>query len=536
MSANLHEWAHLLLRWFHIIAGIMWIGDSFYFMWLDSHLTRPEPARDQVEGELWMTHSGGFYRVEKRLIAPGQMPAVLHWFWSEATLTWVSGFFLLLVVYYAGGGAMLLGANPTLGSGQAMALGLGVLVGAWLVYDTLWSSPLGKNTPLSTAFSLALLCGAAYGLAHVFSGRAAFMHVGALMGTCMVCNVWFRILPAQGAMIKATEAGQQPDLSRGKVAKTRSIHNNYMTLPVIFVMLSNHFPTLYGDKNNWIILLFLFVAGGAVRYWFNNRDKTPYARAGLVTATAIVAALIAFTMPPAVSEDTLPIPTPSATPMQKASIHGTVKLEGPAPAVQILHMAGCQAHGKTEIPDNKILVNNGLIQNVFVWISGGLEGKTFPTPTTDLKMDQEGCMYTHRVVGVQAGQPVTFVNDDNTVHNVRVSGSKGDLFNTMMTSQGDTFTKKFALDPKVMLQAQCDIHPWMHAWIGVVSHPFFSVTDSSGQFAIGLFDTAQVPAGTYTLSVWHEVFGQTSQQVKVEKDGTVTADFTLKAQPQTSSR
>src|SRR4051812_47286015 len=189
------EWLNLAVRWFHLIAGIGWIGSSFYFMWLDSALEPPTPAKEGVEGFLWMVHSGGFYQVEKRLIGPGTMPKTLHWFKYEALFTWITGFLLLNVVYYLSGGIYLIDpAISSITNGQAIALGFALLIASWFVYDTIFQSRFGE-TKAATALCLLLVGGVTYGLSHLLSGRATFIHVGAMFGTIMVANVWVRILP-----------------------------------------------------------------------------------------------------------------------------------------------------------------------------------------------------------------------------------------------------------------------------------------------------------------------------------------------------
>lgn len=266
MDPVLSEWLNLALRWVHVIAGISWIGSSFYFMWLDSHLAAPGAPRADVEGELWMVHSGGFYRVEKVRIAPGQLPGTLHWFKWEALLTWVSGIFLLGLVYYLGGGGYL--GDPAvagIGVGATAAVMAGLLVVAWFVYDGFWDSRLARGT-LGPLASFLLVVGVAFGLTRLLSGRAAFIHVGALLGTLMVANVWLRILPAQREMIAATESGRPADFALGARAKVRSVHNSYMTLPVVFLMLSNHYPSAYGHRLNWVILALLILIGAGVRH------------------------------------------------------------------------------------------------------------------------------------------------------------------------------------------------------------------------------------------------------------------------------
>jgi uncharacterized membrane protein len=261
------DWVNLLVRWAHLTAGIAWIGSSFYFIWLDRQLTKPEPSRPSVEGEVWMVHSGGFYRVEKRRIGPNEMPAVLHWFKWEAALTWATGLLLLAVVYYLTGGALLVDpAVSGLGVGQATLVALGSLLVGWFVYDALWRSPLARSQGVAALLSLALLAGVTLLYFRTLSGRAAYIHVGSLLGTLMVANVWRVILPAQQQMIDATRRGENPDFSLGEHAKRRSVHNSYMTLPVLFLMLSSHYPQTYGHRLGWLILILLAVAGATARH------------------------------------------------------------------------------------------------------------------------------------------------------------------------------------------------------------------------------------------------------------------------------
>ena len=274
MDPTYTEWLGLAVRWAHAITGIAWIGTSFYFMWLDSHLRPPEPARERVEGEIWLVHSGGFYRTEKVLIGPGELPAELHWFKWEAAFTLITGLMLLAVVYYLGAGFLMIEPDKLEISTQtAIAIGVASLVLGWLVYDGLWVSPLARYERWLSAICFVLLVAVAYGLSQVLSSRAAFIHVGALIGTIMAVNVWVRILPAQQNMIDATQAGKQADFGLGLKAKQRSVHNNYLTLPVVFVMLSSHYPTTFGHAQGWAILAGLFLVGAGVRHWFNLRNR-----------------------------------------------------------------------------------------------------------------------------------------------------------------------------------------------------------------------------------------------------------------------
>ncbi|HEV2671156.1 MAG TPA: urate hydroxylase PuuD [Gemmatimonadales bacterium] len=266
MMAGLTDWTNLLLRWAHFIAGIAWIGSSFYFIWLDRALATPAAPRPGVEGDLWMVHSGGFYQVEKRRPGPGEVPAVLHWFKWEALLTWITGISLLVLVYYLSGAYLLDPSVSRIGRGTATALGIGLLIAGWFFYDLLWRSPLAARRGVATTLSLVALAGVTFLLCRVFSGRAAFMHIGSLLGTIMVANVWLRILPAQHHMLAATRAGRPADFTLGERAKQRSLHNSYMTFPLLFIMISNHFPATYSGPLNWLVLSLLFVAGAAVRY------------------------------------------------------------------------------------------------------------------------------------------------------------------------------------------------------------------------------------------------------------------------------
>lgn len=314
MDPIVTEWLNLILRWTHVITGIAWIGSSFFFMWLDSHLTAPETPKAGVEGELWMVHSGGFYQVEKMQLAPSQIPPMLHWFIWEATFTWITGILLLGVVYYLGAGAFLIDPSVAdLSPLTAIAIGLGTLAVAWVVYDLLWQSRLAANTALAATLSFLLLLGIAYGLTHVFSGRGAFIHVGAMLGTLMAVNVWVRIIPAQRELVRATKAGTALDPALAANAKRRSVHNNYMTLPVIFIMVSNHFPSIYGNPYNWAMLGALFLVGATVRHHFNLRNRGQRSLWPIPAAAVVVLALVFMTLPRS-AETTIPATGAAAVP------------------------------------------------------------------------------------------------------------------------------------------------------------------------------------------------------------------------------
>lgn len=299
MTGWLGDWADLVVRWTHFVAGIAWIGSSFYFIWVDRTLGAPARPAPDVEGDLWLVHSGGFYQVEKRRPGPGEVPAVLHWFKWEAMVTWISGIALLVLVYYLTGAYLLDPAVSRIGRGTATALGIGLLVAGWAAYDGLWRSPLSRRAGLATAVSLLLLAGATLLLCRLLSGRAAYMHVGSLLGTIMVANVWLRIIPAQRQMVAATRAGQPADFTLGERAKRRSVHNSYLTLPLLFIMVSHHYPATYASPLNWVVLLLLIVGGAAARHVMIGGAPGRGARWAAVPAAAALAAAILITGPAA---------------------------------------------------------------------------------------------------------------------------------------------------------------------------------------------------------------------------------------------
>jgi len=272
------EWANLLVRWLHIITGIAWIGASFYFVWLDNSIRPPAPGSDLakkgVSGELWAVHGGGFYNPQKYLVAPAELPKELHWFKWEAYTTWLSGFALLTIAYYFNAQAMMVDKQVADLSGlQSVGIGLGFLIAGWVVYDALCRSPLGKSEKWLGLVVFLLLVASAYALTHLLSGRAAFIHIGAMIGTIMVANVAMLIIPGQRKMVQAMQAGSLPDPVHGIKAKQRSVHNNYFTLPVLFIMISNHYAMTYQNKNAWLVLAFIMAAGVFIRHFFNLRHK-----------------------------------------------------------------------------------------------------------------------------------------------------------------------------------------------------------------------------------------------------------------------
>jgi uncharacterized membrane protein len=294
------EWLNLLVRWLHVITGIAWIGASFYFVWLDNNIRPPAPGSDLakkgVSGELWAVHGGGFYNPQKYLVAPAELPKELHWFKWEAYSTWLSGFALLTIVYYFNAQAMMVDKTVAdLSSLQAIGLGLGSLVVGWTVYDVLCRSKLGQHDLAFGAVIFAFLVGSAYVLTHYLSGRAAYIHVGGMIGTMMVANVLMLIIPGQRKMVDAMIAGQKPDPVHGLKAKQRSVHNNYFTLPVLFIMISNHYAMTYRHEHAWAVLAGIMLAGVLIRHFFNLRHRGriewKYPAMGLALLAAVAVAI-----------------------------------------------------------------------------------------------------------------------------------------------------------------------------------------------------------------------------------------------------
>jgi len=292
---RLNELLDVLFRWAHLIAGIMWIGNSMLFNWLDRNLEKSGAMPPLSQGRIFMVHSGAFYEAEKKLLAPGEMPRILHWFKWQNGFTWLTGISLLVVVYYMNGAAFLV--DPTIQEMApvvAITLSICSLFIGWLVYDSLWRI-FGESSPrLATALSVVLLFASVYGYAHVFFGRAAYIHAGVLMGTIMTGNVWMCIMPSQRSLIAATKAGLPQDAVLSQRAKQRSIHNNYLTFPLLFIMLSNHFPAAYGHHLNWVILIVVMIGGAGVRHFMNTRylgDGKQLATAAWLAPAAVSGAI-----------------------------------------------------------------------------------------------------------------------------------------------------------------------------------------------------------------------------------------------------
>jgi uncharacterized membrane protein len=293
------ELLDVALRWVHVIAGIMWIGNSLLFNWLDRNLRPPTSGAADAQGDIWLIHSGGFYLVEKTSLAGRPLPAPLHWFKWQAYTTWLSGVALLVVVYYAGGRALL--ADPSvapIGHWTAVAVAVGAMVGGWLLYDTLWRTVAPRAAAFAAALSIVGLASIVVALTSLLSGRAAFLHVGAMLGTIMAANVRSVIMPSQDLLVSAVREGRPPNPAAAAAAKTRSIHNNYLTFPVIVLMVSSHFPSLYGHPWSGLILLILIATGAAVRHVMNvrftYRPWVPALAGTVATASVLLYLLVAL--------------------------------------------------------------------------------------------------------------------------------------------------------------------------------------------------------------------------------------------------
>lgn len=291
--AVLWAWAEFAVRWLHVVTAIAWIGSSFYFIALDLGLNRNIPG--PADGEEWQVHGGGFYHVQKYMVAPDAMPDHLTWFKWESYWTWLSGAALLMIVYWVGGELYLIDQSKAdLALWQGIAISALSLSIGWLLYDFLCKSPLGEQPTTLMLLLFVILTAMSWGYHQVFTGRAALLHLGAFTATIMTANVFFIIMPNQRLVVADLKAGRIPDAKYGKIAKLRSTHNNYLTLPVVFLMLSNHYPLAFATKHSWLIAALVFLMGVTIRHWFNTRHArrgTPYWTWAL---TALLFLLIAW--------------------------------------------------------------------------------------------------------------------------------------------------------------------------------------------------------------------------------------------------
>ena len=357
MEAHLTEWLNLSIRWVHMITGIAWIGASFYFVWLENNLNRANP-RDGLSGDLWAIHGGGIYHLEKYKLAPPKMPDNLHWFKWEAYFTWLSGVALLTVVFYLNPTLYLIAPGVDIAPAAAVAIGIGSLIAGWFIYDFLCDSPLGKTPALLGLVLFVLIVGASWAFTQVFSGRGSYIHVGALIGTIMVGNVFRIIMPAQRALVKAIEENRTPDPVLPAKGLLRSRHNNYFTLPVLFIMISNHFPSTYGSQYNWLILAGIAVIAVLVRHYFNTRHDSnkfawtlPAGALGMiclafVTAPNYKAAEPSLAVEPAHQEHAAPAASSAAAPAAEASKPQAAAPAQPAAAAPAQASSGSASYDK----------------------------------------------------------------------------------------------------------------------------------------------------------------------------------------------
>jgi uncharacterized membrane protein/plastocyanin len=554
MNQEIFDWILLLARWLHITVAVTWIGTSIFFMWLDRSFEKnPASTRPGHVGDVWMVHGGGFYHVEKLLMGPTKVPERLHWFKWESYWTWMSGMFLVALIFYTGDGTFLLDSMVSdITFWQGVGISLFTIFGSWFFYDQVWERSFIRNKPIiGHALTLLWLTGMTYFLCHTLSGRAAYIHIGGMLGTWMTANVFMRIIPRQLLMVEASRRGEPVNQDWGKNAKNRSTHNTYFTLPVIFIMLSNHFPNTYGHDYNWLILLIISAGGAAIREYFIVRLSNPVrSMSAAVIGVALITGVIVFSQsrsyptqteaitnesksaPEIIVEEPLspkaPGPTgpalESESESKKFDVKGVVSFEGIAPKGKKLNLpSGCANPGSGDVYSNEVIVHNGKLQNVLVRVIKGHEGKTYTDiPKEEVELDQEGCMYKPRVAAARVGQKVTFINSDPIFHNVRSVTEKNQRFNVAMPKKDQRITKTFQ-KPEIFLQAKCSVHPWMGAYVAIMDHPFYSISNQKGEFLL-----PKLPVGNYTIEAWHEVFGTLTKEISVSESGASDIKFNFK--------
>jgi uncharacterized membrane protein len=308
----LTEWLNLLLRWLHVVAGIGWIGSSFYFIHLDLSLKPRDALPAGVKGDAWQVHGGGFYHMLKYVVAPARLPDDLTWFKWEAYATWLSGFALLVLIYYGSAELFLIDSSVLkLGPRDAILISLGTLIGAWVAYEVLCRSPLGKHEAALSLIGYVFLVALTIAFTHIFSGRGAFVQIGALIGTIMVANVFIVIIPNQKKTVAALIKGETPQAVWGDEGKQRSVHNNYLTLPVVVLMISNHYPLLFATRYNWLIVAILLALGPIIRHFFNSRHAgtgSPWWTWGVAAAGLAAIAWLSAQGPREAASSALPVP------------------------------------------------------------------------------------------------------------------------------------------------------------------------------------------------------------------------------------
>ena len=355
MESVLTEWLSLITRWLHVIAGIAWIGSSFYFIHLDLSLKPRAGLPQGVQGDAWQVHGGGFYHMVKYLVAPARMPDELTWFKWEAYVTWLSGFALLVIVYYLGAELYLIDRSVLeLTAPMAAAIAFGSLVVTWLMYEALCRSPLGRHEVALALVGYVFLVALTYGFTHVFSGRGALNQIGALIGTIMVANVFLIIIPNQKKTVAALLAGKEPDAALGLAGKQRSVHNNYLTLPVVFLMISNHYPLIFATRFNWVMVAIVLAIGPIIRHFFNSRHEgkgSPWWTWGIAAAGMLAIAWLSAAGPRQTSAAAVP-----------ANVTATAAHNVVLSRCSMCHMDGPLWPGVNAAPKNVLLDSPEAIQ------------------------------------------------------------------------------------------------------------------------------------------------------------------------------
>lgn len=348
MDPYITEWLNLALRFAHVITGIAWIGASFYFVWLDNHLENPPQWKKDkgIMGDLWAVHGGGFYEVAKYRHGPEKMPEILHWFKWEAYTTWLTGFVLLALMFYVGADIYLIDPSVAdLSQGSAIAIGLASIIGGWVVYDILCRTKLAENGLVLGLILMGLITALSYYLTQTFSARGAFMHVGAVIGTIMAGNVFFTIMPSQRALVDSVVKGIDADPSWGAKAKLRSTHNTYLTLPIIFIMISNHYPMVFNHQYNWAVMMAIFVITALIRQYFVARHKGN---------ENVIVPIIAVVLGVALAWAIAPTKTTSTTPQAAMIIE-------PAKVKEIINQRCTSCHSKSNTDEVFTAAQGGII-------------------------------------------------------------------------------------------------------------------------------------------------------------------------------